>query len=783
MPSPLTPLFQRLGAWAMKAGGGSVSYARLFDALGDNGRWTTPDLSVFSHQADLMQQSAWVYIAVNIVAQEGAQVEFEIFRNETQLETHAILDLFKKPNGWQSEFEVKQAIIGFYQLTGNAYLFVNKDKGGNPLELMLLRPDRVKVVPGKSSDKFISGYIYTVGSTEVPLEADEVIHFKRWHPKSDYYGLSPLQAAAVEAQTDLAMAQWNRQFFGRDMAIPAGIVDIKQLVDEKTFNEIKSEWRALYGGQNRKTAFIRGSEIDYKEIGISQKEMDFLQSRQFSKETILQIFGVPPGMLDKNATEANATVAERILSDKTLWPIVVAVGQTLTARLAPMYEDGLAIKPKDFRVKDTTIQRAEIQAATPFLSINEIRAKYYQMPPVDWGDKPAQGSGAGPSGGGFGGFGGAPTIIAPKPDELPGQDAQQQQPKQIPANVEVKAIDTYARLPITRAMQAEIDQFARYAGKRIGTVKAAELDNFTFMAVPEALEIALRAYADVCHDAHDMDVFAAKIMPADQRVSLSGVPDPYASEKVAAARQLKRALQTGLDQLQSDVIAGIRHVGKVSDTRPFDDYFNNGWWKAALAALAAALYAIYDNIVHGAAADYADLMSMRTGIDYDPATITGAIGGETQDWIDSTIRDVLQTTRDGLRALIQRWAAAPGANLALLVASVQESPLFTSARADLIAETETNRAFFAAALIAAMLIGKGAKVKLAFGATRTDQFPPLHPNCRCFVEPELVYETPSSEQPTLMDMRWHAVKDDRTCIRCEPRDGLLISEIIDKGLA
>jgi HK97 family phage portal protein len=766
-----------LGTWAIKAAaraGGSPHRAELLDSITQAAQVSYPDLSIFEHQARLMAASPWVYIAVGFIAREGAQVEFEVFRrtgdHEEQAKGHPFLDLLNAPNTYQSRYELMEALFGFRELVGNAYWFVDR-AGQTPLEIIPLRPDRLRIVPGSNSKDMVAGYVYTVSGQEVPLDAEEIIHFKRWHPMSDYYGLSPLQAAAVEAQSDLAMAQWNRQFFARDMAIPAGVVNIKSLIDNTTYDALKREWQAQYGGLGRKTAFLRGAEIEFQTTGLNHQEMDFIQSRQFAKETIYQVFGVPPGLLDKNATEANALAAERTFADKTLWPIAVAIGATLT-RLARYFEPDLIVRPKDFRVKDTAMQRAEIQTAAPFLTINEVRERYYQAPPLWWGHIPASGAGAVMATGKP--VGSANGVI--KPQELATPDQPIDKPP-------VKMIDTLALVPritVTRAMQSELDQFARFAAKRLGTAKAAEIEDFDFLATPEPVALAYHAFIDIADDPDDLAVLSAKIMPADKRVSVSGVADPYAKEKEKAAKALKKATLAALTKLQSDVVAGIRHVGKDGD---YAAYFNGKWWQSALANLTSALYGPYYDILHAAAVDYADVTAMRTGIGYDPAILAPDVAEQASEWTTTTVRGLVQTTRDGLNALLARWSNAAKATPLLgdLISAVQESPLFGAGRADIIADTEVTGAYALASLIGATAVGRSVGLSSVISAEQLRSILPAHPGCVCFVTDEFQYD--KADKLVSVDMRWHTLKDGHNiCVVCDGRDNKLVSDIVKKGL-
>jgi HK97 family phage portal protein len=343
---------------------------------------------VYEQQADEYRRSSWVYVAVTRIAEAAALVPYQVFgtNGEAKIaqDNHPIEQLLRDPNPFVSQFELLEATFGFLELTGNAYWFLAGQPGGTPEEIWPLRPDRVRIVPDQQ--RFVGGYVYTVDGVDVPLAADEVIHFKRWHPRNDYYGLSALEAAAIASQSDRAMAAWNRNFFSKEKAIPVGIVNIKNMVDDASYERIVREFRETYGGTERRTAFIRGGDIAWENIGLSQKETDFLQARQMNKQEVFHIFGIPAGLYDKESTQANATVARETFLSDTIWPKLVRFAQKLTQQLAPFYGSNLLIEPDEIR--DTSADVAELQAARPYMTINEIRQRYLHMDGVAWGDRP-----------------------------------------------------------------------------------------------------------------------------------------------------------------------------------------------------------------------------------------------------------------------------------------------------------------------------------------------------------------------------------------------------------
>lgn len=346
------------------------------------------DISAFSStQANFAyEQSAWVYMAVNRIAEAGALVPLHIYQQTScgkqRLETHPLLTLLSQPNPYHSRFELLEQTLGNLELHGNAYWYIVGDEQGKPKQLWNLRPDRISIVP--DARHYVRGYVYELEGQRLALEALEVVHFKRWHPRNDYYGLSALSAARAAVQADQAMAEWNRASFGRDYGVPAGIVNIKQPISDMDFERLKAEWRSSYGTGQRRTAFLRGGEVEWKHIGLSHSELDFLQGRKAQRDEILSIFGIPLGLLDANATEANATVAERQFIERTLYPKLVRMAQKISQDLLPFWQEGgqeatLSAEFEDIRPTDAHLRLEEIRTAAQFMSVAEIRARYYGL--------------------------------------------------------------------------------------------------------------------------------------------------------------------------------------------------------------------------------------------------------------------------------------------------------------------------------------------------------------------------------------------------------------------
>ena len=343
-----------------------------------------------THSARVYEQSPWVYIAINRIAEAGALVPLKVYRLQGErrvgIENHPLEQLLACPNPLTSRFELIEQTLGALELHGNAYWLLVGDERGLPREIWTLRPDRMSVVPDAA--KVVAGYLYQLDGQTIPLSAIEVLHFKRWHPGSDFYGLSPISAARNAVLSDRHMSDWNRHTFGKDSGVPAGIVNIRDFISDADFERMKKEWRSNYGGTARRTAFLRGGAVEWQHIGLSHTDLDFLQGRRAQRDEILNIFGIPVGLVSENATEANAKVAERQFVERTLYPKLVRLAEKISAELLPFYGRGLVAAFDDIRPTDMQARLAEIQAASAVMSVDELRARYFQLEPIDPAESP-----------------------------------------------------------------------------------------------------------------------------------------------------------------------------------------------------------------------------------------------------------------------------------------------------------------------------------------------------------------------------------------------------------
>ena len=109
-------------------------------------------------------QNAIVYRSVRMIAEAAASVPLPLYRGAEEIEEHALLDLIARPSPDRTSADFLEAWYGFLLVAGNAYVEAVA-VSGRLRELHVLRPDRMKVIPGP--DGWPEAFEYSANGTSV----------------------------------------------------------------------------------------------------------------------------------------------------------------------------------------------------------------------------------------------------------------------------------------------------------------------------------------------------------------------------------------------------------------------------------------------------------------------------------------------------------------------------------------------------------------------------------------------------------------------------------------
>lgn len=337
----------------------------------------------------------WVRTAVSELATDFASAPLEIWHRNSprRAENHPALNLLGpagRPNPDQDRYEFLEASYSDLVLAGNCYWYWFSENGGAPTAVYNLPPQAVVIEPGAS--EVVGRYVVRWQGQEMKLHKDSVTHLKTYHPFSKYYGLSAMEALRIEVANDRNMARWNQEFFGDDVFSPAGVIFVPEGTSDAEIKRLEDELEGRHG-KRRRTMVLRvpaaGSQA-WADAGLKHREIEFKEGRLLSRQAVFEALGLPLGLYSESSTEAHARVAERMkLQNVFKWHVRFAtkIDQDVLGFWpgASRYQARFA----DVRKVDWQMESMKLKALSGVMTVDEIRERELQLPPLPKGESPA----------------------------------------------------------------------------------------------------------------------------------------------------------------------------------------------------------------------------------------------------------------------------------------------------------------------------------------------------------------------------------------------------------
>ena len=323
--------------------------------------------------------------AVKMIAEAAAALPLVLQDDRRRFDTHPVLDLVRSPNPAQGRAALFEAFYGQVLLTGNGYLEAVAGDEGVPLELHVLRSDRMNLVPG--ADGWPVAYEYAVGGRKHRFDVTggrpAICHVKSFHPQDDHYGLSPMQAAAQAIDVHNSASRWSKALLD-NAARPSGAIvyrgaDGQGAMTADQYDRLVSEMETHHqGARNAGRPMLLEGGLDWKPMGFSPSDMEFQKTKEAAAREIALAFGVPPMLMGitGEATYSNYQEAHRAFYRLTVLPLAARVTAAVAEWLSAFAGEQLELKPDLDQVSALSAER-DAQwgrvANADFLSATEKR--------------------------------------------------------------------------------------------------------------------------------------------------------------------------------------------------------------------------------------------------------------------------------------------------------------------------------------------------------------------------------------------------------------------------
>lgn len=298
------------------------------------------------------------------------------------------IDLFKNVNGYLNEYSFIELLQQWLEVTGNCYVYIEKDFSGIPSQMFIFPAQNITIVPDKNSNILVKEYIYKNGIEKYTFLPEEMIHFKYHSVKDFYYGLSPLIAAILPHELYKSM-----QTFEKDILDNSGLhnLDVKVTgADQKKIDEYKSKYNDIHTGAGKRAQnFWHNEQVEIKPLGITPRDMNFLRGRQLMIDEICSCYGVPISMIRADTVNrATVEAGHYQFALNTIQPRLIKLEQQINQSIVPMFDepnlfcsfDNPVLENEEFK-----LNKVNSLYTGGIITVNEAR-EMFDLDPIDNGD-------------------------------------------------------------------------------------------------------------------------------------------------------------------------------------------------------------------------------------------------------------------------------------------------------------------------------------------------------------------------------------------------------------
>ncbi|MDP8971210.1 MAG: phage portal protein [Actinomycetota bacterium] len=246
----------------------------------------------------------------------------------------------------------------------------------NPVGDNPLAPDKYRIVGNKG---------------QFDLNPDQLVHFYGYNPDDPRNGTPPIETLRQVLAEEYAATHFREQMW-RNGARLGGVLtrpkDARKWSDEARAR-FSAEWRAYYSGDGPEaggTAVLEEG-MDYKQIGITPKDAQYIESRKLTREEVAIAYHINPIML--GVAGSNQSAAREVHNwtyQDCLGPWTQMLAQDIEAQLLPDVDPLGAIDGStyvEFNMESKMRGSFEAQAAAisssvggPWMTRSEARARF-----------------------------------------------------------------------------------------------------------------------------------------------------------------------------------------------------------------------------------------------------------------------------------------------------------------------------------------------------------------------------------------------------------------------
>ena len=327
-----------------------------------------------------------VYSAISLIADSIALLPVKTLRYDGQKTIFTEKPKFlEKPNVSLdlTMFSLLHQTITSMAMHGNAFILVDKDRQGRPIQLTPVHPEKVKVEMQNSQKVYMLQT--TKGSYDRKITSNNMLHFVWYSYPGQLVGVSPLRTNSNTYGLALAMERHIAQFYGQG-GTPSSVLETDRDLSAEQANILKETWINNHN-KNRKPAVLTGG-LKWKAISDAAGN-ELIAARDQIVHEIARVFRIPAHLLlSKDGSNVYSNIESNGLAfiRHTLLPWIRRIEDGLTTLLPG--KQFVKLDTDEYARGDqlSRVRSFQVAISSGVMTPNEARSKM-DLEPYEGGDK------------------------------------------------------------------------------------------------------------------------------------------------------------------------------------------------------------------------------------------------------------------------------------------------------------------------------------------------------------------------------------------------------------
>lgn len=368
-------------------------------SVGDASSWLARSVAprtntgIYVSDESAMRFSA-VFACVRVYSDTLGKLPFQVFKNEgdrkLRITDHPVARLLKNPNPDMTAITFKSVVTGHCVSRGNGYAEIQYDKGGRPIALWPLAPDRTEP---KKDDNLKLWYQTNIKGKTHALDPSDVIHIP-FFSFDGYQGYSPIALAREAVALGLAMEKLGSKFFSQGTLMGLTLEHPGKLSPDAVKN-IKKAWAEQEAGiDNAFAPRILAEGMKLNPLTVPLEDLQFVEARKLQANDVARFWGMPLHKIQEMSDQKYANIEQEAINfaTDTIQPVAVRWEEELTRKLFSEEEqaEGYYIKVNlNALMRGDSVSRANNYRSgilSGWLTRNEARL-LEELDPIDGADE------------------------------------------------------------------------------------------------------------------------------------------------------------------------------------------------------------------------------------------------------------------------------------------------------------------------------------------------------------------------------------------------------------